>query len=34
MQKKKKSGETLNEEDFEAAEFENNFQNLTNLAKQ
>lgn len=34
MQKKKKSGETLNEEDFEAAEFENNFQHLTTLAKQ
>lgn len=34
MQKKKKSGEMLNEEDFEAAEFENNFQHLTTLAKQ
>lgn len=34
MQKKKKSGETLNEEDFEAAGFENNFQHLTTLAKQ
>lgn len=33
MQKKKKSGETLNEEDFEAAEFEKNFQHLTTLAK-
>lgn len=34
VQKKKKSDETLNEEDFEAVEFENNFQHQTTLAKQ
>lgn len=34
MQKKRKTGETLNEEDFEAVEFENDFQHMTTLAKQ
>lgn len=29
-----KRGETLNEEDIEAAEFENDFQHLTTLSKQ
>lgn len=33
MQKKRKTGETLNDEDFEAVEFENDFQHMTTLAK-
>ncbi|KAK3107522.1 hypothetical protein FSP39_016547 [Pinctada imbricata] len=32
--KRKRSLEVLEEEDFEAAEFENNFQDLNSLAKQ